>query len=637
MTTQLPGNTALPTCAADIERLAAFMPASGGYRVEDFFRVPEQTAFKLSPDGQYVAFLAPYERRKNIHVRKVTGEGTVRITSETARDITNFFWANAQRIVFLKDSGGNENYQLFAVDKDGGHPLDLTPFPDVTLQIIDTLEDNEDELIIGINKNNPRLFDPYRIHVRTGELVQLATNDDITQPIVNWITDHRGQVRIAIRMIGGINEQILYRRDEQAPFEEVITSNFKEGISPLFFDFDNGDVVFVASNLGRDKMVIVRYDMALATEVGEPLYAHPDVDVTQLHYSRRRQILTGVTYNTWKQAYHFFSAPDAALYQRWRDALGGYEITVVNHDKQEEKYLLRTYSDRSLGAYHVYDTTTDELTQIATVSPWLEEEKLAPMSPISFTARDGLTIHGYLTLPVGHTGGTVPLVLNPHGGPWVRDSWGYNPEVQLMAHHGLAVLQVNFRSSSGYGRAFWEAGFKQWGRAMQDDLTDAVGYVVAQGIADPAHVAIYGGSYGGYATLAGITFTPDLYACGIDYVGVSNLFTFMNTIPPYWAPYLDMLHEMVGHPAHDAEMMRAASPVFHVDNIKAPLLVAQGANDPRVNIDESDQIVAHLRARGIDVPYIVKYDEGHGFQNEENKIEFYRAMLGFLGKHLLGG
>jgi len=256
------------------------------------------------------------------------------------------------------------------------------------------------------------------------------------------------------------------------------------------------------------------------------------------------------------------------------------------------------------------------------------------MRPVSYTSRDGLTIHGYLTLPKGVAPERLPVVVNPHGGPWARDAWGFNPEVQFLANRGYAVFQPNFRGSTGYGRAFWEAGFKQWGNTMQNDLTDGVQWLVGQGIADPGRIAIYGGSYGGYATLAGITFTPDLYAAAVDYVGVSNLFTFMNTIPPYWKPFLDMMHEMVGDPVQDQAMLTAFSPVFHVDRIRTPLFIAQGANDPRVNKDESDQMVAALKQRGVAVEYMVKDNEGHGFQNEENRLDFYRAMERFLAAHL---
>jgi dipeptidyl aminopeptidase/acylaminoacyl peptidase len=278
---------------------------------------------------------------------------------------------------------------------------------------------------------------------------------------------------------------------------------------------------------------------------------------------------------------------------------------------------------------------TRKLTKLADIAPWLDEKELVEMKPISYRSRDGLTMHGYLTLPRGG-GKNLPLIVNPHGGPWARDEWTYNSEVQFLANRGYAVLQVNFRGSTGYGREFWEASFKQWGKKMQDDVSDGVAYAIREGIADPKRVAIYGASYGGYATLAGLAFTPELYACGVDYVGVSNLFTFLKTIPPYWKPMLDMLHEMVGHPERDKALLEEASPVMHAGKIRAPLLIAQGAKDPRVNVDESDQMVAALKKRGVDVEYLLKENEGHGFLNEENRFEFYEAMERFFAKHLRG-
>jgi dipeptidyl aminopeptidase/acylaminoacyl peptidase len=274
------------------------------------------------------------------------------------------------------------------------------------------------------------------------------------------------------------------------------------------------------------------------------------------------------------------------------------------------------------------------LTKLVDVAPWLKEDQLAHMKPIEYQSRDGLTIHGYLTLPLGREAKNLPVVINPHGGPWFRDTWGFNPEVQFLANRGYAVLQMNFRGSTGYGRKFWEASFKQWGQKMQDDITDGVQWLVKQGIADPKRVAIYGGSYGGYATLAGVTFTPDLYAAAVDYVGVANMFTFMKTIPPYWKPFLDQMHAMVGDPVKDKALLEAASPVMHADKIKTPLFVAQGAHDPRVNKAESDQMVAALKKRGVDVEYMVKENEGHGFHNEENRFDFYEAMEKFLAKYL---
>lgn len=633
--TPLPGDPSLPSDSSALALLEEHIPKALPYAVEDFFRLPEKTAFQLSPDGNYLAFLAPFERRNNIHVQRIGSDEVQRITSETDRSIAGFMWASAQRIVFVKDSGGDENFQLFAVDRDGENATDLTPFPKVTIQLIDDLYDDEDHLIIGLNKNNPQLFEPYRINISSGELQQLATNDNPLEPIVSWMTDHDGKLRAATRMIGGVNQQLLYRAAETDDFTVVLTTNFRETLSPLFFDFEEPHLVYATSNLGRDKAIVTKFNLQTGQEEGEAIFAHPEVDVTNLSYSRLHRELTSVTYTTAKRHQHFFSETRAARFERWQKALGNYEISVVSTDKAEERYLLRTRSDRSMGAYYLYDKQADNIRLITYVSPWLKEEDMVPMQPISYQSRDGLTINGYLTLPPNRKEGAVPVVVNPHGGPWVRDGWGYNPEVQLLASAGYGVLQINYRGSTGYGRAFWEASFKQWGRHMQDDITDGVAWLLSEGIADPKRIAIYGGSYGGYATLAGITYTPDLYACAIDYVGVSNLFTFMQTIPPYWKPYLDMLYEMVGHPELDKDMLTATSPVFHVDKIQTPLFVVQGANDPRVNIDESDQIVRNLRARGIEVPYMVKYDEGHGFHNEENRFAFYRAMLGFLGKYLV--
>lgn len=601
--------------------------------LKDFFRNPEKTSYRISPDGKYYSWLAPYQSRLNIFVQEIGKDSAIRLTSETDRDIAGYFWVSGNRLLFLKDTGGDENFRLYGVNVDGSNLVCLTDFPGVRTQIIDDLEDDPEHVIIGLNKRNPEVFDAYRLNVVSGQLDLIGENPG---NIVGWMTDHEGKLRVATAMApDGISSVLLYRDNESQPFREVITTSFKDQLSPQFFTFDNKNL-YVSTNLGRDKAVIAEFDPQTAKEV-KVLYENPDYDVEGLAYSRKRKVLTYASFESYKNEYFFFDEQMKGIYDKVASLLPGYEIAFTSTTRNEDRFIIRTYSDKSLGAYYIYDVNTGKLDKLADVSPWLNEEYMANVNPIEFVSRDGLKIRGYLTLPKGYTmknARNLPVVVNPHGGPWARDSWGFNPEVQFLANRGYAVLQINFRGSTGYGKEFWMKSFKQWGQAMQDDITDGVRWLIDQGIADPKRIAIYGGSYGGYATLQGIVKDPDLYAAAIDYVGVSNLFTFMKTIPPYWKPYLEMMYEMVGHPEKDSLMLAQNSPALNADKIKTPLLIAQGANDPRVNKAESDQMVEALRKRGIEVEYIVKDNEGHGFRNEENQFEFYEAMERFLAQHL---
>jgi len=595
--------------------------------LRDFFRNPEKSGFQISPDGNSIAFMQPYHNRMNVFIQPRAGGAAVRITGETERDVAGYFWKGSGRIVYRKDFKGDENYHLVAVDADGKNLVDLTPFDKVRAGIIDDLYDNDDAMIIALNKRNPEVFDAYRVDLNSKELTLVAENPG---NVTDWSTDHAGRIRLATAT-DGVTTTILYRPDESAPFNTVITTSFKEQIQPLFFDFDDR-LLYAASNIGRDRAAIVRLDPATAKEESL-IFEHPEVDVAGLAWSRKRKVYTEAQFVTWKLERHFFDAEVQSIFAELKKLLPGYEIDLQSSNRDENIFVVAAWSDRTQGVRYLYEAATKKLTRLAEIAPWLDENQLAEMKPISYRARDGLVIHGYLTLPRGG-GRNLPLIVHPHGGPWARDVWGYNPEVQFLANRGYAVLQMNFRGSTGYGRKFWEASFKQWGKTMQADISDGVKFAVDEGIADPKRIAIYGGSYGGYAVLAGLAFTPELYACGIDYVGVANLFTFLKTIPPYWKPMLDMFYEMVGNPETDKALLTEASPVLHAGNIRAPLLIAQGAQDPRVNVDESNQMVAALKKHGIEVEYIVKDNEGHGFANEENRFEFYEAMERFLEKHL---
>jgi len=596
--------------------------------VRDFFKNPEKAYFQISPDGKYISFTQPYQSRMNIFVQARGSSEAKRATSITDRDIAQYFWKGNERLMYLKDFGGDENFHLFAAAVDGSKETDQTPFAGVKVQVIDDLKDHDTDVIIGMNKRNKEIFDAYRLNVITGEVTMVAENPG---NITRWMTDHDGRIRLAMTS-DGVNTSILYRETEQDTFRTILTTNFKEDFSPLLFTFDNKQI-YVSSNLGRDKSVIVRYDLASAKEV-EVLYQDPDYDVAGLDYSRLRKVLTTVEYTTWKPIRKYLDKETETVYAGLEKKFPGYDVFLTFNNKNEDVFICRILNDRSLGSYYLYEKAGDKLTKLADRNPWLNEKDMAAMKPVSYKSRDGLTINGYLTLPLGKEPKNLPVIVNPHGGPWARDVWGFNPEVQFLANHGYAVFQMNFRGSTGYGRAFWEASFKQWGKTMQDDITDGVNWLIKEGIADPKRIAIYGASYGGYATLAGVVYTPDLYKCAVDYVGVANLFTFLSTIPPYWKPYLDMFHEMVGDPAKDSVLFVATSPIFHADQIKVPMLVAQGAKDPRVNIAQSNQMVDELKKRGIEVEYMVKENEGHGFANEENRFEFYEAMDKFLDKHL---
>ena len=601
--------------------------------LKDFFRNPEMSSFSLSPDGKHISYMKPWEegnRMMNVYVRPIDSNDEIRITDASKRSLYGYFWINDNRIAYVQDKGGDENIHIYAVDIDGKNNIDLTPFENIQARITDDLEDDPNFMLVALNKRNPQIHDVYRLNVNNGDMDMIAENPG---NISGWGTDHDGKLRIATTS-DGVNTGLLYRENEEDDFKSILTTNFKESVSPLFFTFDNKEL-YVSSNRGRDKSAIFKFDLETAKE-GELIFEHNEVDVYGLMSSKKRKVITGVSYTTDKRQIHFFDKWRENLQSTLESQLKGVEVAISGLSKDETKAIVVTYSDRSRGTYYYYDIENDNLTKLADLSPWLNEDDMAFMKPIKYKSRDGLTIPGYLTLPLDYKKGEkLPVVINPHGGPWARDNWGFNPEIQFLANRGYAVLQMNFRGSVGYGREFWEISFKQWGKTMQDDITDGVNWLIEEGIADPDRIAIYGASYGGYATLAGLTFTPDIYACGVDYVGVSNIFTLLETLPPYWELGRQMMYEMIGNPETEKELLEAASPLFHIDKIKAPLLVAQGANDPRVKQAESDQIVDALKAKGIDVPYILKEDEGHGFYNEENQFDFYQEMEKFLNKHLM--
>lgn len=399
--------------------------------MKDFFKNPDIAYFMLSPLGDKIAFTKPYKNRMNVFTSSLNGKDTNQITFIEDRDIQGYFWKTNNRIIYVRDNGGDENFHLYAVDADGKNQKDLTPFDKVNVQIVDDLEENENEVLIGMNKENPELFDVYRLNINTGALTLEAKNPG---GVSGWITDHNGVVRAATQS-DGVNSILLYRENASQAFKPVLTTSFKESVNPLFFTFDN-KYVYASSNLGRDKSAIVKFDIANGKEM-ELMFEHPEVDVSQLSYSNKRKVLTQINYTTAKTETKYLDKETEQIDAKLKEKLGDkYEIMITSSNRNEDKLLVRTISDRSLGTSYFYDVAKNELTKIAERAPWLNENDMCEMKPISFKSKDGLTINGYLTLPKGVEAKNLPMVVNPHGGPWARDEWGWNPEVQFLANRG---------------------------------------------------------------------------------------------------------------------------------------------------------------------------------------------------------
>ncbi|GAA0352698.1 alpha/beta hydrolase family protein [Bacillus horti] len=597
--------------------------------LEDFFRKPDKASFNVSPNGEHLAYLQPWNNRMNVHVQLNDSEEAVRITNETEQDVLGFGWITNNRLLYMFDTGGDENYRLFAVNADGTDPKELTPNEGIKAYPLDLLKGNTDEILIQMNQRDPRVFDVYRLNIHTADLTLIAENPGY---ITDWLTDHEGQVRVAVGTEGE-KSMLLYRSTEEEDFKIIRTFQHDDTLHPLLFAYDDPNAIYALSNLERDKTALVKMDLGTG-DITDTIFEHDTVDVSGVISSDQRKKLLAASYVTNEVHYEFFDRHTKKLQRKVEKLLPQYRVKLVHIGDEEKNAVVFASNDKSQGAYYKYDANTKELKLLAKLSGWLNEDDLADMQAIQYKARDGLKINGYLTLPKGVAARNLPVVIHPHGGPWARDTWGYNPEVQFLANRGYAVLQMNFRGSTGYGREFLDAGNKEWGKAMQDDITDGVEWLIEKGIADPGRIAIYGASYGGYATLAGVTFTPDLYAAGISYVGPSNLFTLLKSLPPYWESGRTMFHERVGHPVKDKKLLEEISPLFHVEQIKTPLFIVQGANDPRVKQEESDQIVEALQERGIEVPYMLKEDEGHGFRKQENVFDFYHALEEFLATHL---
>ena len=600
------------------------------------FGNPERVSPQLSPDGTKLAWIAPRDGVLNVWVAPVGSAGVdwdaaAVVTDDTDRGIRSHTWArDGRHLLYAQDTGGDENWRLYDVDMQTLARRDLTPFEGVQARIIATRKIHRDEVLVGINKDNPQLHDVYRLDLPTGELTKLIDNPGYA----GWLADEDMVVRGAIAPLPDGGYDMLVRDDADSEWRTLmrIPADDAAVSGPLAFTGDGKSLVAISS-VGANTGRLVRIDLATGEE--RVVFEDPEADVTgaMLHPDTREPQVAVVVKD--RAEYHVLDPAVQADLDAVR-ALHAGDPSLVGRDEADATWLIAFDNDATPVRYYAYDRASRTASVLFDSRPEMLRYQLAAMEPFAFTARDGLTVHGYVTFPPGGGRSALPAVLDVHGGPTVRDEWGWNPEAQWLANRGYLCIQVNYRGSTGYGKAFVNAGDREWGGKMHDDLIDAVRYVAAQGWADPDRTAIYGGSYGGYAALVGAAFTPDVFRCAVDIVGPSNLKTLLETIPAYWAPARAELYKRVGNPETDQEFLWSRSPLSRARDIRIPLLIAQGANDPRVKQAESEQIVAALAEAGIDYEYMLFPDEGHGFAKPENRLKFYAAAERFLAKYLGG-
>lgn len=610
---------------------------------EVLFGNPERASPRLAPDGSALAFLAPLDGVLNLWVRDLASGVERPVTRDPGRGVQAFAWAEDDRhLLYVQDRNGDENWRLYALapgepGADGNEvsARDLTPREGVQARLLAVEARAPHEVLVALNERDPELHDVYRIDLRSGARTLVAQND---LGAIGWHVDHALRVRLALLQDPAGGLRLLHRRDDAGPWRESLSWDQEDafGTAPLAFAGDD-ETVYLTSSLGADTSGLVAWRSG--TGQCETLARDPRADLSRVLFHPATHKAEAVAFTHERERWTFLDPAVGADFARLGALMDG-DWDVVSRDRHDRGWVASCVGDRAAAAYFLYDrqATRDDRPAafLFSTRPRLEPYTLAEMRPVRVTARDGLEIHGYLTLPPGENPRQLPAVLNVHGGPWARDCWGYDAEAQWLANRGYACLQLNYRGSSGYGKRFLNAANRDWGGAMQDDLTDGLRWLVEQGIADPRRFAIYGGSYGGYAVLRGMTSTPELFACGVDIVGPSNLVTFLESIPPYWKPMRALFDRHVGHPERDAQALRASSPLYQVDRIRAPLLIAQGANDPRVKREESLQIVDALRAAGKEVRYLEFADEGHGFVRPPNRLRFYAEAERFLAEHLGG-
>ncbi|MCP3904760.1 MAG: S9 family peptidase [Planctomycetes bacterium] len=617
--------TATPT-APPAGPLPALIPR------EAFFGPPDRTGPRISPDGERLAYLAPHGGVQNVWVQTIGAHDARPVTWSTKRPIRRCWWAaNGEQILYRQDADGDENHHLYAVDLDGDPAHDLTPMDGVQARLVAVDRDHPDEILVAVNDRTPRAHDVWRIDTRSGEGTRVLEN---TRGYTRFLADATLTVRVASRTTTDGGEVVHLRDGEAEPWYELVRWGLDEAESsrPLGISRDGGTVYLLDARTSDTSRLYAYTDGP-----DGPSYARiagdERADVARVLFDPGTRRPQAVAFDHARRRWRFLDGGVFADWATLRRVADG-EPSIVSRDRDDGRWVVAFERDDGPIAYYLYERAAREATFLFVERPPLAVASLAKMEPVTITARDGLPLVSYLTKPIGSTG-PVPMVLLVHGGPWARNRWGYHPVHQWLTNRGYAVLSVNFRGSTGFGKRHLNAGNRQWSGRMHDDLIDAVNWAVSEGVADPDRVAIMGTSYGGYATLVGLTVTPEFFAAGVDIVGPSHVPTLLDSIPPYWEPIRARFDARVGTAA-DGDLLEMISPLNYVHAIRRPLLIGHGRNDPRVKEDQSRQIVVAMQSRGLPVTYVLFPDEGHGFRRPANRMAFYAITEAFLAQHLGG-
>lgn len=598
--------------------------------VTDFFSYAEKSNFRMSPEGRYVSYLlADDNQQRQIYVLNMDLDNPEpQLLSDTALHVQAYYWVNESTIVYTSSVQPNGHTQLFAVQVEDQTTKAVLPPSSSRIRFISAGQGNSDELLVSTNERDSAVFDIYRLNVTKGRKKLIAINPG---NIIRWYADLEGKLRLALAS-DSLQETMLYRDSEQEDFSIVTSNSFHNSVVPLGFVKDKPNHIFALSNVGRDKRALIELDLRTNQEVKE-LFSHAEVDINTGGYSRNVGEMNYAYYFTWKRDRYFIKDSIRILYEKLGELLPGYDMRLIDEEPSRKRMLLNAFTDRNPGVIYFFDGENNRLVKLSETNPRLRENEMAAMRPISYLTRDSTRIHGYLTLPNSGQRQNLPVIVIPHGGPGERNVWGFNTEVQFFANRGYAVFQVNFRGSSGYGKEFWSAGFKQWGGLIQQDIADGVQWLIDERIADPDRIGIYGSDFGGYSALYSASFS-DLFASAASYAGFTNLFTLLKDVPPHLKPYLQMYYEFIGNPESESELIRSMSPVFHSEKIDIPVFIAIGGRDSRNSVPEANQFVRSLKKRKVPTVYIVHENEGRYFRKEENLIQFYEELGKFFDEHL---